>query len=83
MGRADSHAFDDFGVDRVLVANGTPTAAPVTGSHSAGPTSSPQIGGPAESSNASLSAPSVLGAGSFPRSFLIPGTETSIRIGGS
>ena len=36
------------------VANGTPTAAPVTGSHSAGPTSSPQIGGPAESSNASL-----------------------------
>ena len=55
------------------VANGTPTAAPVTGSHSAGPTSSPQIGGPAESSNASLSAPSILGAGSFPRSFPDPG----------
>ena len=26
---------------------------------------------------------SVAGAGSFPRSFLIPGTDTSIRIGGS
>jgi hypothetical protein len=56
-----------------------PTSAPITGAPSDGPSSSRQIGGPA----ASLSAPSVLGAGSFPRSFLIPGTDTSIRIGGS
>jgi hypothetical protein len=60
-----------------------PISAPVTGSHSAGPTSAPQIGGPAASGTASLSAGSVAGAGSFPRSFLIPGTDTSIRIGGS
>jgi hypothetical protein len=26
--------------------------------------------------------PGTVGAGSFPRSFLIPGTDTSIRIGG-
>lgn len=36
--------------------------------------SEPQIEGPAP--------PSPVGAGSFPRSFLIPGTDTSIRIGG-
>jgi len=30
----------------------------------------------------SLSIGSGAGAGSFPRSFLIPGTDTSIRIGG-
>jgi hypothetical protein len=60
-----------------------PISAPVTGSHSAGPTSAPQIGGPAASGTASLSVGSVAGAGNFPRSFLIPGTDTSIRIGGS
>jgi hypothetical protein len=65
------------------VATGAPTWVPVTGSHSAGPSSSPQIGGRPASGSASLSAPSVVGGGSFPRSFLIPGTETSIRIGGS
>ena len=32
--------------------------------------------------NASLSGPSIVGAGSFPRSILIPGTDSSIRIGG-
>lgn len=41
-------------------------AAPVTGSYGGGPTS----------------ATGTVGAGSFPRSFLIPGTDTSIRIGG-
>jgi len=60
-----------------------PTSAPVTGSHNAGPTSTLQIRGPAVSGTASLSDRSVAGAGSFPRSFLIPGTDTSIRIGGS
>jgi hypothetical protein len=34
-------------------------------------------------SAASSSAPSVVGGGGFPRSFLIPGTDTSIRIGGA
>jgi hypothetical protein len=65
------------------VATDTPTFAPVTGSHRAGPASSAQIGGPVASGSPSLSAPSVVGAGSFPRSFLIPGTDTSIRVGGS
>ena len=60
-----------------------PTSPAVTGSHSTGPTSSPQIGGPDASDTVSLSIRSVAGAGSFPRSFLIPGTDTSIRIGGS
>jgi hypothetical protein len=65
------------------VAADTTTFAPVTGAYSAGPASSAQIGGPAASGSPSLSASSVVGAGSFPRSFLIPGTDTSIRIGGS
>jgi hypothetical protein len=65
------------------VATDTPTSAPVTGSHSAGPAGSAQIGGPAASGIPSLGAASVVGAGSFPRSFPIPGTDTSIRIGGS
>jgi hypothetical protein len=64
------------------VATDTSTFAPVTGSHSVGPASSAQIGGPAGSGTPSVSAASVIGAGSFPRSFLIPGTDTSIRIGG-
>jgi hypothetical protein len=51
------------------VATDTPTSAPV--------------GGPAASDSPSLGAARVVGAGSFPRSFLIPGTDTSIRVGGS
>jgi hypothetical protein len=51
------------------------TFLPVTGAHSAGLTSSPQIGGPTANVNASLSSPNVVGAGSFPRSLLIPGTR--------
>jgi hypothetical protein len=42
-----------------------------------------EIGDPAASGTVSLGVGSVAGAGSFPRSFLIPGTDTSIRIGGS
>jgi hypothetical protein len=57
-------------------------AAPVTGSHDATSTNSPQMGGPAASSGASLGGPNAVGAGTFPRSFLIPGTDSSIRIGG-
>jgi hypothetical protein len=64
-------------------ATGSRTSTPFTAPYGAGSTSSPQIGGPAVSANAGLSSPGVIGAGSFPRSFLIPGTDTSIRIGGS
>jgi len=60
-----------------------PTSLPVTGVHSAGLTSSPQLGGQTASGNASRSGPSVVGAGSFLRSLLIPGTRTSIPIGRS
>jgi hypothetical protein len=62
-----------------------PTAidsTPVSGSHDATSTNSPQMGGPAASSGASLGGANAVGAGSFPRSFLIPGTDSSIRIGG-
>jgi hypothetical protein len=65
------------------MASGLQISAPVTAPYDAGSTSSPQISGPAASANANLSSPGVIGAGSFPRSFLIPGTATSIRIGGS
>ena len=58
-------------------------SAPVTIPYDAGSTSSPQISSPIASGNTNLSGPRVFGAGSFPRSFLIPGTDTSIRIGGS
>jgi hypothetical protein len=58
------------------VATGSQT--PITSS--AASTSSPQVDGQAADGNASGSG--VARAGSFPRSFLIPGTETSIRIGG-
>jgi hypothetical protein len=61
---------------------GTGSRTSVTRSDSAASTSSPQIGGPAVSGNASLNGPSVVSAGSFPRSILITGTDTSIRIGG-
>jgi len=66
-----------------VVVRGAPSSAAVTGSSSTEPASSPQIGASATSNNASFSAGSAVGAGSFPRSFLIPRTDTSIRIGGS
>ena len=40
-----------------------------------------QVGGPEVLQFESVSV-GVVGAGSFPRSFLIPGTDTSIRLGG-
>jgi hypothetical protein len=64
------------------VARGSQTSAPVTSSDTPVLTGSPEIGGPAYSGSTSLSRVSTIGAGSFPRSFLIPGTDTSIRIGG-
>jgi hypothetical protein len=45
-------------------------------------TGRPQLGAPAAGYNTSLSSPGAVGAGSFPRSFFIPGTDTSIRAGG-
>ena len=45
-------------------------------------TGRPQLGAPATVDNTSLSGSGAVGAGSFPRSFLIPGTDTSIRVGG-
>ena len=65
------------------VETGSQTLPPVTAPFDAGSTSSPQISGPAASGNTNRSGPPVIGAGSFPRSFSIPGTDTSIRIGGS
>ena len=56
--------------------------APVAGPDSGTSTTSPQIGLPSAGDETSPSGSSVVGAGSFPRSFLIPGTDTSIRIGG-
>jgi len=45
-------------------------------------TGRPQLGVPATGDDTSLSGAGAVGAGSFPRSFLIPGTDTSIRVGG-
>jgi hypothetical protein len=69
----------------VSVLTGCTVAAhtPTSTAHSGEPSSSPQIGGPVASASANSSAPSIVDAGSFPRSFLIQGTDTSIRIGGS
>ena len=64
-----------------LVAPGS--QAPVIDSLTATSISSPQTDGQVPVSGASLSSRDVVRAGGFPRSFLIPGTETSIRIGGS
>jgi hypothetical protein len=63
-------------------ATDTESSAPVASSYTAASPSSSRIGGPAAGNDASLSGSSIVGAGSFPRSFLMPGTNTSIRIGG-
>jgi hypothetical protein len=57
-------------------------SAPVAGPDSGTSTILPQIGLPAAGDETSPSGSSIVGAGSFPRSFLILGTDTSIRIGG-
>jgi hypothetical protein len=63
------------------VATGSRT--PVTSSEGAISTSARQIDGQALGGNTAPNSRGVVRAGSFPRSFQIPGTETSIRIGGS
>ena len=60
----------------------SPTVAPAGSPYDAASTSLPQFGAPATAGNAIRSTPGIVGACSFPRSFLIPGTDTSIRIGG-
>jgi hypothetical protein len=64
------------------VVTGSRTLAPSTSSYVAPSISLPRIGGSAAGDRASVGGSNVVGAGSFPRSFLIPGTDTSIRIGG-
>jgi hypothetical protein len=64
------------------VATGPRTPAPIASSSSAGFIGLPRIGGAAAGDHASGSGPRFVGAGSFPRSFQIPGTDTSIRLGG-
>jgi hypothetical protein len=58
----------------LFVIFGLTGCAVATGSRITAPISLPD--------HASLSGSSVVGAGSFPQSILIPGTDTSIRIGG-
>jgi hypothetical protein len=74
--------FVVLGLTGCGVATGSRTSAPIIGSYNAASISPPRIGGSAVPDRASVSGSSVVGAGSFPRSFLIPGTDTSIRIGG-
>ena len=74
--------FGIFALTGCAVATGSRTSAPIASSDSAAFISLPRIGGSAAGDHASSSGPSVVGAGSFPRSFQIPGTDTSIRIGG-
>jgi hypothetical protein len=63
----------------VIMLTGCTQPAPVTSSYRAAPARTPE---PAAGANGSFSSPGVAGEGSFPRSFLIPGTDTSIRLGG-
>ena len=58
----------------LFVVFGLTGCAVATGSRTTAPISLPD--------RASLNGSSVVGAGSFPRSILVPGTDTSIRIGG-
>ena len=75
--------FVVFGLTGCAVAAGSRTSAPITSSYSAPFISLPRNGGGSTAGDhSSISGPGVVGAGSFPRSFLIPGTDTSIRIGG-
>jgi hypothetical protein len=74
--------FVVLGLTGCGVATGPRTSAPIIGSYNAASISAPRIGGSPVLDRASVSGSSVVGAGSFPRSFLIPGTDSSIRIGG-
>jgi hypothetical protein len=66
-----------------LVETGSQIPTPATSSYT--PTSSPEISDPANNAGNNASAyvnnTGVVRAGSFPRSFQIPGTDTLIRIG--
>jgi hypothetical protein len=74
--------FAVFALTGCALATGSRNSAPSISSYSAASISLPRIGGSAAGDHASISVASVVGPGSFPRSFLIPGTDTSIRIGG-
>jgi hypothetical protein len=74
--------FVVLGLTGCGLATGSRTLAPITNSYVAPSISLPRIGGSPVGDRASVGGSSVVGAGSFPRSFLIPGTDTSIRIGG-
>jgi hypothetical protein len=74
--------FVAFALTGCAVAGGSRISAPITSDYSAASRGLSSIGGPAAGDHASVSGPSVVEVGSFPRSFLIPRTETSIRIGG-
>jgi hypothetical protein len=74
--------FAVFALTGCALATGSRNSAPSISSYSAASISLPRIGGSAAGDRRSISGPSPVGAGSFPRSFQIPGTETSIRIGG-
>ena len=73
--------FFAFALTGCAVASDSRISAPITSASSAASRGLSRID-PAAGDDASVSGPSVVGAGSFPRSFLIPRTETSIRIGG-
>ena len=74
--------FGLFALTGCAVAAGSRTSAPIASSNGAASISLPRIGGSVTGDHASGSGPCVVRAGSFPRSFQIPGTDTSIRIGG-
>jgi hypothetical protein len=74
--------FGLFALTGCAAATGSGTSAPIAGSSSAAFISLPRIGGSVAGDHARGSGPSVVGAGSLPRSFQISGTDTSIRIGG-
>ena len=71
-----------LGLTRCAVAPGSQTSAPIIRSGTMESISLPRIGGSAAPDPASVSGSSAVGVGSFPRSLLLPGTDTSIRIGG-
>jgi hypothetical protein len=75
------HLFVAFALTGCAVASGSRISAPITSAESAASRGLSRTGGPAAGDHASVSGPSVVGAASFPRSFLIPRIETSIRIG--
>jgi hypothetical protein len=61
---------------------GPDAASPTLGPAGAAANAPPRIGASDAGGSARRGDFGVVGAGSFPRSFLIPGTDTSIRLGG-